>query len=294
MGIQVGMMFANGARSAEPEHAAALARAAEAAGFESLWAVQHIVVPVEHDSEYPYSESGTIPGGPFVAVPEPLVWLAYVAAVTTRIRLATGILILPEQHPLVVAKQVATLDRLCGGRFSLGVGAGWLREEFDAVGAVFDGRGARMDEAIGVMRRAWAERVAVSDGPAYAHGPVAVEPKPVNGAVPIVIGGHTPAAARRAGRLGDGFFPLAVYGEDLRRLVLEVRRHAEEAGRDPLAVEISADPPRHEADAEVLQELGVARVIVNAPHAETAELPERLEQRLAKVRTLLPEAVTAG
>jgi probable F420-dependent oxidoreductase len=294
MGIQVGIMFANGARSADPEHAVALAQAAEAAGYESLWAVQHIVVPVEHDSEYPYSESGTIPGGPFVPVPEPLVWLAFVAAVTTRIRLATGILILPEQHPLVVAKQVASLDRLCGGRLSLGVGAGWLREEFDALGAVFDGRGARMDEAIGVMRRAWADRVAVSDGPAYPHGPVAVEPKPVAGSVPIVIGGHTPAAARRAGRLGDGFFPLAVRGEDLRRLVLAVRRHAEEAGRDPMAIEISADPPKDDAEAEVLVELGVARVIVNAPHAETAELPERLAKRLSQLRALLPESAALG
>jgi probable F420-dependent oxidoreductase len=290
MGIQIGIMFANGARSAEPAHAVALAQSAEAAGYDSLWAVQHIAVPVEHDSVYPCSESGTIPGGPFVAVPEPLVWLAFAAAVTTRIRLVTGILILPEQHPLVVAKQAASLDRLSGGRLQLGVGAGWLREEFDAVGAVFDGRGARLDEAIDVMRRAWADRVAVSDGPAYPHGPVAVEPKPVHGAVPIVIGGHTSAAARRAGRLGDGFFPLAVRGEDLRRLVLEVRRHAEEAGRDPLAIEVSADPPRNEAEAEVLRELGVARVIVNAPHVETERLSDSLQERLERIRTLLPEA----
>src|SRR3978361_1336360 len=99
MDVQVGIMFANGDRSAEPEHAVALARAAEAVGYESLWAVQHIVVPVEHESEYPYSESGTIPGGPFVPVPEPLVWLAYVAAMTTRIRLADRIPIPPGQPP---------------------------------------------------------------------------------------------------------------------------------------------------------------------------------------------------
>jgi probable F420-dependent oxidoreductase len=286
-------MFANGARSAEPDHAAVLARAAEAAGYESLWAVQHIVVPVTHDSEYPYSESGTIPGGPFVPVPEPLVWLAYVAALTTRIRLATGILILPEQHPLVVAKQVATLARLAGGRLMLGVGAGWLREEFDAVGAVFDGRGPRLDEAIGVMRRAWSERVAVGDGPAYPHGPVAVEPKPVDGTVPIVVGGHTPAAARRAGRLGDGFFPLATRGDDLRRLVALVRQAAEEDGRDPMSIEISTDAPRDAAEADVLLELDVARVIVNAPHAETAQLPERLAQKLETVAALLPVAANA-
>src|SRR3984957_5156109 len=199
MAVGVGIMFANGARSAEPEHAASLARPAEAAGYESLWAVQHVVVPVGHESRYPYSESGTIPGGPFVPAPEPLVWLAFVAAVTTRIRLATGVLILPQQPPLVVAKQAASLDRLCGGRLMLGVGAGWLREEFDTLDAVFDGRGARLDEAIGVMRRAWADQVVVSPGPAYQHGPVAVEPKPGRGAVPGGGGGDTAAGARAAG-----------------------------------------------------------------------------------------------
>jgi probable F420-dependent oxidoreductase len=293
MGVRVGIMFANGARSAEPEHAAGLARHAEAAGYESLWAVQHVVVPVQHDSRYPYSDSGTIPGGPFVAVPEPLVWLAFVAAVTTRIRLATGVLILPQQHPLLVAKQAATLDRLCGGRLLLGVGAGWLREEFDTLDAVFDGRGPRLDEAIGVVRRAWADRVVVSAGPAYQHGPVAVEPKPVRGTIPVVVGGHTAAAARRAGRLADGFFPLDSRGDDLRRLVREVRAHAERAGRDPLSVEISAVAPRDEADAAVLLELGVTRVIVNAPHVETALMAERLAERLAHVRGLLPVTVPA-
>jgi len=285
--VAVGIMFANGARSAEPAHAVELARSAETTGYESLWAVQHVVVPVEHESRYPYSESGTIPGGPFVAVPEPLVWLAFVAAVTTRVRLATGILILPKQHPLIVAKQAATLDRLCGGRLMLGVGAGWLREEFDTLDAVFDGRGPRLDEAIGVMRRAWADRVVVSPGPAYQHGPVAVEPKPVRGAVPVVVGGHTAAAARRAGRLADGFFPLDSRGDDLRRLVLEVRRQAERAGRDPLSVEITAVAPRDEADAARLLELGVARVVVNAPHVKTALVAERLAERLEQVSGLL-------
>ena len=293
MAVGVGIMFANGARSAEPEHAVGLARHAEAAGYESLWAVQHVVVPVEHESRYPYSQAGEIPGGPFVAVPEPLVWLAFVAAVTTRIRLATGVLILPQQHPLIVAKQAASLDRLCGGRLMLGVGAGWLREEFDTLDAVFDGRGPRLDEAIGVMRRAWADHVVVSAGPAYPHGPVAVEPKPVRGAVPVVVGGHTAAAARRAGRLADGFFPLDSRGDDLRDLVLQVRAHAERAGRDPLAVEISTTAPRDAADAAVLLELGVTRVIVNAPHVETALLAERLAERLEHVRSLLPVAVPA-
>jgi alkanesulfonate monooxygenase SsuD/methylene tetrahydromethanopterin reductase-like flavin-dependent oxidoreductase (luciferase family) len=149
------------------------------------------------------------------------------------------------------------------------------------------------DEAIEVMRRAWADRAAVSAGPAYQHGPVAVEPKPVHGAIPVVVGGHTAAAARRAGRLADGFFPLHSRGDGLRALVLEVRRHAERAGRDPLSVEISAAAPRDGADAALLLELGVTRVIVNAPHVETALVAGRLAGRLERVRGLLPVAVPA-
>ena len=143
------------------------------------------------------------------------------------------------------------------------------------------------------MRRAWADRVVVSAGPAYQHGPVAVEPKPVRGAIPVVVGGHTAAAARRAGRLADGFFPLHSRGDDLRQLVREVRAYAERAGRDPLSVEISAAAPRRGADAGVLLELGVTRVMVNAPHAETALVAERLAERLEHVRGLLPVAAPA-
>jgi probable F420-dependent oxidoreductase len=283
-------MYANGARSAERSHALALPSVAESAGYESLWAVQHVVVPLGPRSRYPYSDSGDLPGGEFVPVPDPLIWLAFAAGVTTRIRLATGVLILPQQHPLVVAKQAATLDRLSGGRVLLGVGAGWLREEFDALGATFEARGRRLDEAIGVMRNAWGNRVATSDGPAYPHGPVAVEPKPARGTVPIVIGGNSDAALRRAGRLGDGYFPMGAHGDDLGRLVLAVRRHADEAGRDPSSIEITATAPRDEAEAETLQALGVARIVVSAPGVDEGLLPERLAARMDAVRQLMPVA----
>jgi probable F420-dependent oxidoreductase len=276
-------MFANGARGAEPEHAAALVRAAERVGYESLWAVQHVVMPIGHASSYPYSDSGTVPGGTTVAIPDPLVWLAWAGAITSTITLATGVLVLPQQHPLVVAKQVATLDRLTGGRVILGVGAGWLREEYAALDADFDARGPRMDEAIEAMRRAWRA------GPAEFHGnhiwfdPVDVEPKPTR-SVPIVIGGHSAAAARRAGRLADGFFPLACQGERLEELVTIVRRAAVDAGRDPTGIELTVDAPRTDADAEVQTRLGVTRVVVNAPHVATADLVAVLEDRLARAR----------
>ncbi len=281
--INVGVMFANGAAAAEPEHAATLAVAAERAGYDSLWAVQHVVMPVEHASEYPYSASGTVPGGTAVAIPDPLVWLAWAGAQTSTILLATGVLVLPQQHPLVVAKQAATLDRLTGGRLLLGLGAGWLQEEFAALASDFDGRGPRMEECMQVLR------LAGEPGPLEFHGthidfaPVWVEPKPAR-RIPLVIGGHTTAAARRAGRLADGFFPLSCQGEALTKLVGIVREAAEAAGRDPRAIEITVDAPRTAEDAAVQRALDVDRVVVNAPHVPTGELAAALASKLAATR----------
>jgi probable F420-dependent oxidoreductase len=192
-----------------------------------------------------------------------------------------------------VAKQAATLDRLSGGRLLLGVGAGWLREEFDALGTAFAGRGRRLDEAIDVMRSAWADRVVTSAGPAYPHGPVAVEPKPERGSIPIVVGGNSDAAVKRAGRLGDGYFPMGVHGDDLRRLVLAVRRHADDVGRDPSSIEITTTAPRDAAEADTLQELAVTRVVVGAPSVDENILPERLTARMTAVRQLMPLAADA-
>ncbi|MDO8391306.1 MAG: TIGR03619 family F420-dependent LLM class oxidoreductase [Actinomycetota bacterium] len=280
---RVGVMFANGALAADPEHAATLAVAAEQAGYDSLWAVQHVVMPVQHASEYPYSPSGTVPGGTAVAIPDPLVWLAWAGARTSTILLATGVLVLPQQHPLVVAKQAATLDRLTRGRLLLGLGAGWLQEEFEALGSQFDGRGQRMEECIQVLR------LSGEPGPTEFHGaqidfaPVWVEPKPAR-QIPLLIGGHTTAAARRAGRLADGFFPLSCQGEALTKLVALVREAAEQVGRDPLSIEITADAPRTPQDAAVQRELGVHRVVVNAPHVPTEELAEALQHKLDATR----------
>jgi len=261
----VGVMFANGAASSEPARAVELATSAEELGFDSLWAVQHVVMPVGHESRYPYAASGEVPGGLHVAIPDPLVWLAFVAARTERIALATGILVLPQQHALVVAKQAATLDRLSGGRLILGVGAGWLAEEFSALGAPFEDRGRRLDEQVEVLRLAWSERETSFAGTTMRFGPVVVEPKPVNGSIPIVIGGHTPAAELRAARIGDGFFPLGRRGPELVMSVARVRAAAAAAGRDPSVVEVTADAPRNVAEAEAILSSGVRRVLVNAP-----------------------------
>lgn len=244
----------------DPGLAVELAQAGEEAGFDSLWTVEHTVVPGGYTSRYPYAPSGRLPGreDEFV-LPDPLIWLAFVASATTRIKLGTAVIILPQHNPVHVAKQVATLDHLSGGRMLLGIGVGWLREEFDALGVPFERRGARADEYIGALRELWS-----SDSPTYRGEFVNFErahclPKPVRGTVPIHIGGDSKAAARRAGKFGDGYFPARGSQSELMALVRET---AVECGRDPDAIEFTASVPDDLNDIESLSAQGVHRVVV--------------------------------
>ncbi len=154
--MKFGLRYCNTARYADPTEAVALAQAAEAAGFESIWTVEHTIVPDGYASAYPYDPSGKMAGGRNdFPLPDPLIWMAFVAAATTKIKLATGILILPQHNPVLAAKQIATLDYLSRGRILLGIGVGWLQEEFAALGVPFAERGARTDEYIAAMRELW-------------------------------------------------------------------------------------------------------------------------------------------
>lgn len=267
--MDFGIAFANTGPFAQPGPAAEFAAAAEAAGFESLWTVEHVVVPKGYESTYPYDPSGRMPGGEESPIPDPLIWLAYVAAATSRIRLATGILIVPQRNPVVLAKELATLDQMSGGRMELGIGVGWLEEEFDAIGVPFRGRGARTDEYVAAMRALWA------DGPASFHGDLVdfddciLLPSPVSGSIPVHVGGHTEVSARRAGRLGDGYFPGKGSHEELAQLFDVVRASAEEHGRDPDAVQLTtggrgAVGSRAAEEVAALAAMGVSRVIVPA------------------------------
>ena len=188
--------------------------------------------------------------------------MAYVAGATTTIRLGTGILILPQRNPLILAKELATLDRLSAGRLELGVGVGWLREEFDALGIPWEARGARTDEYIDVLRTLWREPEASYDGSFTNFAPLKSWPKPAREGGPKVhIGGHTPAAARRAGRTGDGFFPGAT-GEDLGPLLDEMRRAAKDAGRDADAIEITSGGGLDLDAVRRVEDLGASRFVI--------------------------------
>jgi probable F420-dependent oxidoreductase len=259
--------------------AVAFARLAEELGFESIWVVEHVVMKVDYRSVYPYDPSGRSPFTAEVRQPDPLIWLSYVAAATERIRLATGVLILPQRNPLVLAKEVASLDRLSGGRLELGIGVGWVREEAEALGASFDDRGARTDEYVAAMRALWRDPVATFHGERVRFEGVVSEPRPLQpGGVPIVIGGHSPAAARRAGRYGDGFYPLGVTPDKLARLRTIVAETAVENGRDPRAIELTLLGTADAASAESLAGLGASRMVIAAREGDLGALRTTLER----------------
>lgn len=286
--MKLGLMFVNSGPFAKPELLAHLAKTAEERGFESLWTVEHVVIPHNYQTPYPYSRDGKIPGGEDVAIPDPLLPLAYAAAVTSRIRLATGILILPQRHPLYVAKEVATLDLLSRGRVILGIGSGWLKEEFDALGLDFHQRGARTDEAIAAMRVLWSESESTFHGKHFDFQDVKSFPKPVrSGGVPIHIGGHSPAAARRAGRLGDGFFPALGDVGKLKELFALMRESAQKAGRDPGKIELSC-VTRASVDAiKPMMEIGISRVVLAPPAFDAEGLTRGLDKIANEVLTKL-------
>jgi probable F420-dependent oxidoreductase len=238
--MKFGIMFANVGPYVQPDMAAAYGRIAEEHGIESIWTVEHVVVPGDYQSEYPYSPTGRMPGPEESPIPDPLIWLTWVGAATTTLRLATGILILPQRNPVILAKELSTLDVLSSGRVELGVGVGWLREEFDALGVPFEERAARTDEYIEALRCLWGEDEPCFEGRFARFDRAKSYPKPQQSTIPIHVGGHTPAAARRAGRLGDGFFPGRSTDDDLVPLLDEMRRSAKNVGRDPDAIEVTA------------------------------------------------------
>ncbi|MBP17548.1 MAG: LLM class F420-dependent oxidoreductase [Gammaproteobacteria bacterium] len=265
--MKVGLAFASSI-GIDGESALEICRRAESVGMESVWGGEHAIIPDSIASKYPYTADGKIPAEPDTPIPDPLIWLAYVAAVAPTLRLGTCILIVPQRNPLVLAKELATLDELSGGRVELGIGVGWMREEFDALGVPWERRGARNDEYIAAMRNLWAGPHAEYHGEFVNFEPATCSPRPVNGSIPVLVGGDTDAAIQRAVRIADGYFPGEADIDRLGELIQRLRRAAEAADRDPDSIEINAIFNAQRVDpvpgVEQMAELGVGRIMVPA------------------------------
>ncbi|MFK0292896.1 LLM class F420-dependent oxidoreductase [Streptomyces sp. NPDC090442] len=262
--MRVGLHALGIGDGARPEVIRAVATAAEAHGFARLWCGEHVVLVDSPASRYPYAADGRI------AVPadadwlDPLLALTFAAAVTRRIELATGVLLLPEHNPVLLAKQAATLDVLSGGRFSLGIGVGWSAEEFAALGVPFVGRGRRTDEYLAAMRALWADDPASFTGEFTHFDAIRVNPKPLRGSrLPVVVGGNSDVALRRAATLADGWYGFNVRADDVpaRIAVLadECARHDRAVDELTIAVALSDGTPD---DLAALSAAGVTELVV--------------------------------
>lgn len=270
----------------DPDWLIRYARLVESLGFESLWGIDHALMCIQYDSTYPYKTTGRTPIPAEANMPDPLILLAFLAAATERIRLGTSMLILPQRHPILLAKEIATLDRYSKGRITLGVGVGWVEEEVLILKQDFGDRGRRANEWIDILRALWADGLSRFDGQYFQFADIASYPKPLQpGGVPIMIGGHSEAAARRAGRQGDEFYPhWSTRGPDekaLAELMSVVRLEAERAGRSPGAVGLTltstSDAKTARATAELCARLGAERVVVLPPKGELdGALPDEL------------------
>lgn len=255
-----------------------LARACEERGVESLWVPEHPVVPVAHETRYPLSDDGKLPR-PYTELPDCFATLAAAAAVTRRLRVGTGICLVPERDPLLTALQVATVDRLSNGRFLFGIGAGWLREEMDLFTPHFPHRFAFMREAVAAMRTLWTGKPASFEGRWVRFPPALCRPTPVQQPhPPVILGGMGPNALRRVATWGDGWMPIATPPDAVASARGEIRRLAAEHGREAVPFSISVmigAPPGLETpaldmlpDADLLaryRDAGADRVVVSLP-----------------------------
>jgi len=243
----IGCVYPNRGAMATPEQLVRFAQTAETLGFDTIWTSDHIVIPTTVQSPYPYHPTGQMPFVPTEPYLEPLIVLTYLAAVTQRIRLGTSVLILPYRNPVFTAKALASLDVLSHGRITLGVGVGWMEEEFQALGLdTYARRGAYSDECMRIFRALWTEETPSFQGEFHQFSGIKCEPKPVQaGGIPLWIGGHTPQAIRRAARLGNGWQPIVqrppadLPPETLRQNIAALHELATARGRDPQAITIA-------------------------------------------------------
>jgi probable F420-dependent oxidoreductase len=264
--MDIGLFVPLGNGNASAEIVRSLGREAENRGFESIWVPEHVVLFDDYESQYPYAADGRFPGGGDTGLLEPLTALTYLAAVTNRIRLGSGICLVPQRNPVYTAKQVVDLDCLSGGRVDFGIGVGWLREEFEAVAVPFARRGARTDEYLQVMRSLWTDEVSSFEGQHYTLPACRMYPKPVQQPhPPIHVGGESAAAMRRAARHGDGWYSFNRLPDELDDPLEQLDAMLAEEGRSRSDVQLTVSPYLNPVDAaavEAYRARGVDRLVV--------------------------------
>jgi probable F420-dependent oxidoreductase len=274
------------------ETLAAAATTAERAGFHSLWFAEHVALFDAHASRYPYSADGAFPLSGEAGLLEPFTAVAFAAALTTRIRLGTGVCLVPQRPPLYTAKQVADVDVLSLGRFDFGVGIGWLREEFEALGAPFDDRAARCREYLAAMQALWTQPLSSHHGPLLDVPPLRMFPKPIQKPhPPIVFGGESDAALRRVADVGQGWYGFDLLPAEAAGRIAALERLLARRGRARGTVEISVSPYTKAArDARAVRayaEAGVDQVILMVVAQNAAAVRSEIEQLAA---ALMPAA----
>ncbi len=264
----------------DPAYVTPLVEMLDEVGVEIVWTVEHVIMADDYEPLYPYSPDGRAPTAPDTLMPDPLEWLAFAAARTDRLKLGTAVMIASQHSAAILAKRVATLDALSRGRVRLGVGIGWQREEYEAIGVPYRDRGRRLDETIEAMRVLWRETSATYHGKHVRFENVHMDAKPANGVdVPILIGGSSEHAARRAGRLGDGWYPYVISPADFAKGVETIASAAREAGRDPSAVELSIWPASFDftrtMDLEFVRsyvDAGASRIVTSQGEAQATDI----------------------
>jgi probable F420-dependent oxidoreductase len=284
--MKVGYFAVGIGPTVNPEWVRAVATTAERLGFSTIWAPEHVVLLEEYASKYPYS-SGKFPAPPDTPFADPFATLAYAAACTSTIRLGTGICLVPEHNPLVLAKTVATVDRLSGGRFIFGVGVGWLAEEFHALGISFDRRTWRTREYIEVMRKLWTQHSSTHQGEFVNFNKVLSYPKPVSGkGVPIWFGGESGPALRRVAEYGDGWLGFNLLPDQAAAKVKRIEELLAANGRRRSDVHLAVSPytnPIKVDDLKRYRDAGVEEIALLSGWSGTErEMVARLERMARK------------
>lgn len=293
--MEVGVILPSAGPKCSPENVVAVARWAEELGYSSLWLTDHVALPLACESFYPYRSHGRWDYPPETPWLDPLLALGWAGAAAQSLTLGTSVLVAPLRHPVLLAKQAATLDYLSGGRLVLGLGAGWMAEEFRTMGVSFEERGRRLDELIAVMRACWSGEAVDFRGRHYTVEGFKMHPRPARGSIPIILGGHSDAAIRRVARLGDGWHPTQITLDALAAGIGRLREACEEQGRDPASLMVVARPGNTYAISEESHarhlELGVTHLVADTPipdpDPDLALLHRRMEE-VARICGLAP------